>query len=334
VILKSYIVEQNLKILDKYQAVLMYGENEGIKDSIKIKLKKNNKDSEAIIFFEEEILKNKDLLYGNITNESLFNEKKIIFIQSATDKILSEIIECLDKNNPNIKIYILSENLDKKSKLRSLFEKEKKLATFPCYEDNERTLINYISNELNNYKGLTGELINFIISNSSLNRKIIQSELVKIKSFFKDMVINKKQLMELLNFKNNNGFEEIRDSALTGNKQKINRLLSEMELINEESYFYLNNLNYRILKLIEIQKKNEMYKDYEKALENIKPPIFWKDKPTYLEQLKKWDPKKLNKASHKIGNAEMLMKINYQIRNDLVIKDLIIDLTREASNSF
>ena len=333
-ILKSYIVEQNLKILDKYQAVLMYGENEGIKDSIKIKLKKNNKDSEAIIFFEEEILKNKDLLYGNITNESLFNEKKIIFIQSATDKILSEIIECLDKNNPNIKIYILSENLDKKSKLRSLFEKEKKLATFPCYEDNERTLINYISNELNNYKGLTGELINFIISNSSLNRKIIQSELVKIKSFFKDMVINKKQLMELLNFKNNNGFEEIRDSALTGNKQKINRLLSEMELINEESYFYLNNLNYRILKLIEIQKKNEMYKDYEKALENIKPPIFWKDKPTYLEQLKKWDPKKLNKASHKIGNAEMLMKINYQIRNDLVIKDLIIDLTREASNSF
>ena len=333
-ILKSYIVEQNLNILDKYQAVLMYGENEGIKDSIKIKLKKNNKDSEAIIFFEEEILKNKDLLYGNITNESLFNEKKIIFIQSATDKILSEIIECLDKNNPNIKIYILSENLDKKSKLRSLFEKEKKLATFPCYEDNERTLINYISNELNNYKGLTGELINFIISNSSLNRKIIQSELVKIKSFFKDMVINKKQLMELLNFKNNNGFEEIRDSALTGNKQKINRLLSEMELINEESYFYLNNLNYRILKLIEIQKKNEMYKDYEKALENIKPPIFWKDKPTYLEQLKKWDPKKLNKASHKIGNAEMLMKINYQIRNDLVIKDLIIDLTREASNSF
>ena len=106
-ILKSYIVEQNLNILDKYQAVLMYGENEGIKENIKIKLKKNNKDSEAIIFFEEEILKNKDLLYGNITNESLFNEKKIIFIQSATDKILSEIIECLDKNNPNIKIYIL-----------------------------------------------------------------------------------------------------------------------------------------------------------------------------------------------------------------------------------
>mgnify|MGYP001361910575 CR=1 FL=1 len=333
-ILKSYIVEQNLDILNDYQAVVIYGENEGIKNSIKIKLKEINKNSEIISFFEDEITKNKNLLYENIANESLFNEKKIIFIQSATDKILNEVIECLEKYNPNTKVYIFSENLDKKSKLRNLFEKEKKLAIFCCYEDNEKILINYINNELNGYKGLTGEIINFIISNSSLNRKIIQSEIVKIKSFFNDKIIKKKQLLELLNFKNNNGFEEIRDSALSGKKQKINKLLSEIELINDDSFFYLNNLNFRILKLLEIQSINETFNNYEKALENIKPPVFWKDKPTYLEQLKKWDITKLNKAADKIGSAEILMKKNSQIRNDLVIKDLIIELTKQASISF
>jgi DNA polymerase-3 subunit delta len=334
VILKSYIVEQNLDILNDYQAVVIYGENEGIKNNIKIKLKEINKNSEIISFFEDEITKNKNLLYENIANESLFNEKKIIFIQSATDKILNEVIECLEIYNPNTKVYIFSENLDKKSKLRNLFEKEKKLAIFCCYEDNEKILINYINNELNGYKGLTGEIINFIISNSSLNRKIIQSEIVKIKSFFNDKIIKKKQLLELLNFKNNNGFEEIRDSALSGKKQKINKLLSEIELINDDSFFYLNNLNFRILKLLEIQSINETFKNYEKALENIKPPVFWKDKPTYLEQLKKWDITKLNKAADKIGSAEILMKKNSQIRNDLVIKDLIIELTKQASISF
>jgi len=334
VILKSYIVEQNLDILSNYQAVLIYGENEGIKNSIKIKLKEINKNSEIISFFEDEITKNKNLLYENIANESLFNEKKMIFIQSATDKILNEVIECLEKYNPNTKVYIFSENLDKKSKLRNLFEKEKKLAIFCCYVDNEKTLINYINNELSGYKGLTGEIINFIISNSSLNRRIIQSEIVKIKSFFNDKIIKKKQLLELLNFKNNNGFEEIRDSALSGKKQKINKLLSEIEIINDDGFFYLNNLNFRILKLIEIQSINETFKDYEKALENIKPPVFWKDKPTYLEQLKKWDITKLNKAAHEIGSAEILMKKNSQIRNDLVIKDLIIELTKQASISF
>ena len=333
-ILKSYIVEQNLDILNDYQAVVIYGENEGIKNNIKIKLKEINKNSEIISFFEDEITKNKNLLYENIANESLFNEKKIIFIQSATDKILNEVIECLEKYNPNTKVYIFSENLDKKSKLRNLFEKEKKLAIFCCYEDNEKILINYINNELNGYKGLTGEIVNFIISNSSLNRKIIQSEIVKIKSFFNNKIIKKKQLLELLNFKNNNGFEEIRDSALSGKKQKINKLLSEIELINDDSFFYLNNLNFRILKLLEIQSINETFNNYEKALENIKPPVFWKDKPTYLEQLKKWDITKLNKAADKIGSAEILMKKNSQIRNDLVIKDLIIELTKQASISF
>ena len=174
-IVSSYLYERFYKI---------YGENEGIQDDIKAKLKNLNKSSELIIFFENEIIKNKNILYKNIINESLFNEKKIIFIQSATDKILNEISEGLEQNNKNIKIYIFSESLEKKSKLRSLFEKDKELAVFPCYQDNERTLINYVSKEFNGYTGLTGELINLLIANSGLNRKIILSEIVKIKNFF------------------------------------------------------------------------------------------------------------------------------------------------------
>ncbi|MDA7606269.1 hypothetical protein N8726_01560 [Pelagibacteraceae bacterium] len=181
---KSYIVEKDVKIIAKYRSVLLYGVNDGIKDDVKSKLKLINKESGVINFFENEIIKNKNLLYENIINESLFNEKKIIFIQSATDKIFNEISESLDKKNLNIKIYIFSDNLDKRSKLRSLYEKEKELGIIACYEDNERTLINYINQELTEFKGLSGELVNLIISNSNANRKVIQSEITKIKTFF------------------------------------------------------------------------------------------------------------------------------------------------------
>ena len=137
-----------------------------------------------------------------------------------------------------------------------------------------------------------------------------------------------------MNIKNDSGFEEIRDTALIGKKDKINKLLSELNLLSEDSFFYLNSLNYRILKLIEIQKINQTYKNYEQALESLKPPIFWKDKPIYLQQLKKWNMPKLNKAANKISNAEILMKKNSIVRNDIVIKDLIISLSEEASISF
>lgn len=332
-ILKSYIIEKDLNILDKYQAVLMYGENEGIKDDVRNKLKTKNKNSEIINFFESEIIKNKNILYESINNRSLFSEKKIIFIQFATDKILNEIIESLEKESLDTKIVIIADNLDRKSKLRTLFEKEKKLAVFACYQDNDRSLIDYINKELAGYKGVTGELVNMILSNSGSNRKIIQNELLKIKNFFLERIIKKDQLLEILNIKNDTGFDEIRDNALIGRKNKINKLLSEINILNEESFFYINNLNYRVLKLIEIKKMNEEFNSYEKTLEKIKPPIFWKDKSIYLEQLKKWNLEKLNRAADKIGETEVLIRKNSHIKKDVIIKNLIIALSNEASTS-
>ncbi len=333
-ILKSYIVEQNFNILNEYKAVLLYGENDGIKDDVKSRLKEHNKESEIINFFESEIIKNKNILYENIVNESLFNERKIIFIQSVTDKILNEITQALEKNDGKTKIYIFCDALDKKSKLRNLFEKEKNLAIFACYADNDRTLVNYINKELRGYKGLSGEFINLIIRNSGSNRKIIQNELVKIKDYFNKKIINEIQLLEILNIKNNTSFDEIRDKAMVGEKKLTNKLLSEIEIHEDDAFFCLNNLNYRVLKLIEIQESNSELDNYEKTLDSMRPPIFWKDKPILLQQLEKWSLQKLNRASLRIGAAEVLMKKNSQIKNSIIIKDLIITFVKEASFSY
>ena len=334
-ILKSYIVEQNIEILNDYHGVLIHGKNHGIKDDIKKKIRDKNKNSEIIIFFEEEILKEKNILYQSTVNESLFYKKRIIFIQEATDKVFQQIAECLGEENKNVQIYIFSESLEKKSKLRNLFEKNKTLAIFACYEDNDRTLITYVNNELQGFKGLSGEITNLIIYNSNMDRRAIKNELIKIKNFFLEKKITKKELLEILNIKNDTNFDEIRDCTLNGEKKKINKLLSEIDIINEETFFYLNNLNYRILKLKEIIMMSENDKNkYEQNLENIKPPIFWKDKPVVIKQLAKWNLNELTQMTIKIGKIEILMKKNSHIRNDTIIKDLIVNLTNRASSIF
>ena len=334
-ILKSYIVEQNVDLLNNYQATLIYGQNNGIKNDIKQALRDINTDKEIIFFFEEEIIKNKNIIYKNIVNESLFNEKKMIFLHEVSDKIFDQIYECLQTKNENVRIFIFSGVLEKKSKLRNLFEKDENLAIFPCYEDNERTLINYINRELKNIRGLSGEIINLIISNSNMDRRIIRNELIKIKDFFLGKKINKEEILELLNIKINNNFDKIRDSALKGDKSTINQLLSEVDLLNEDAFFYLNSLNYRILKLQDIIKINEDNKNsYEQIIESIKPPIFWRDKPVFAQQLKKWNLKKIDQLVTQLVKTEVLMKKNSYLRNDIIIKDLIINVTNKASTTF
>ena len=330
-ILKSYLVEQNVEILKKYQSTLIYGENDGIKDDIKKTIKEKNKNSEIIIFFEEDVLK-RNLLYENVFNQSLFSNKKIIFIQEASDKIIYKITECLEKENYNIQIYIFANLLDKKSKLRKLFEKNTKLAILPCYRDNDRTLINYINQDLKDYKGLTGEITNLIINNSNMDRKIIKNELIKIKDFFIGKKINKKEIFDILNIKNSNDFEEIRDKVLLGDIKSINKLLSETNILSEDAFFFLNMLNYRIMKLQEIiiiSKKNN--NNMDQVIQNLKPAIFWKDKPMIVQQLKKLNQKTLDQVLKEIGETELLMKKNSYLRNDVVIKDLIVKLSNKAS---
>ena len=190
----------------------------------------------------------------------------------------------ISRSAKNISAQIIDDSKNVTLISASSVEKEIKLASFPCYEDNERTLLNYIEKNLKGYKGLTGEIINLIINNSNMDRGIIKNEIVKIKDFFLNKRITKDEILEILNIKNDSGFDEIRDKALSGNKYKINKLLSETEILNEEVFSYLNSLNYRVTRLYEIIKLCEENKNnYEQIMASLKPPIFWKDKPVILQ---------------------------------------------------
>ena len=180
---------------------------------------------------QDEILINNNILFNEISNISLFEKKKIFLIDQVTDKILN-IIEDLKMNLNGHKIYLFSDMLDKKSKLRNLFEKSEKLAVIPCYQDNEITIKKIIQSELKNYKGLTGINVNLILDNSGLDRIKLNNELNKIKIFFLDKQIQTEKLEILLNNKVNDDFNQLKDEALQGNFKKTNKLLAQTDLEN------------------------------------------------------------------------------------------------------
>ena len=90
-IIKSFILEKKISLVDEYFVVLFYGENIGIKDEIKDQIKKHYKNSEKISFHQNEIIKNDKLLNEHVHNTSLFAENKMIIINEVSDKIKNEI---------------------------------------------------------------------------------------------------------------------------------------------------------------------------------------------------------------------------------------------------
>ncbi len=325
---KSYIIEQNIGKIDK-GITLFYGENLGLINDFKKLIRGFNNNSSVIRLNEEEIIKKNIIFFREINNDSLFGEKKIIFVDQVSDKIL-DLIQEAEKIEIEKSIYLFSSVLEKKSKLRTFFEKSNSCNIVPCYEDNETTLKKIILNDLRDFKNITTENVNLIIENCSLNRTKLKNELDKIKSFFLNKVLDKENLQKLLNIKTNNNFDKLKDAAFLGKRSETNKFLSDTILENEKNNLYLNSINQRLGKLLEINNNGG---NIEKAVSNLKPPVFWKDKPNLISQAKVWNKKKIKLIMRNTYNIEIKIKSNSSIDKHILIKKLLIDMCELANAS-
>ena len=327
---KSYLVEQDINFLKNNKSILFYGENLGLKNDFKKNISSFFQ-VKIIKWSQEDIQKKQNIFFEEILNESLFDKNKIFILDDISDKFL-EIFQSIEKNINNNKVFLFSNNLDKKSKLRNYFEKSKEFNTVACYPDSIISIKKIIQNKLKTFSNLNNENINIIAENCNLDRDKLYNEIDKIKIYFSDLKIDTEKLKILLNLKINDNFNLIRDEALNGNKIATNKLLSETIFQNDKNIYYLNSFNQRLYKLAELLN-NRHNSSIENLVENSKPPIFWKDKAIIINQLKKWDLKKINNILKKTFDLEIKLKSDSSINHHLLFKMLILDVCQLANVS-
>tara|TARA_B100001559_G_scaffold319933_1_gene330590 strand:+ start:1632 stop:2624 length:993 start_codon:yes stop_codon:yes gene_type:complete len=327
---KSYLLEKNYSQIANLKSSLFYGENIGLKRSFKNLIAANNKQAKIIIFLQDEVLNNTNLLFNEMDNLSLFEEKKIIFIENANDKIF-RVLENYLERELNFHLYLFSEILEKKSKLRNYYEKSKIYGSIPCYADNTITIQNIIRDELKNYQGITSINLNIILEACDNDRIKVYNEIDKIKSFFIDKKLHTENLIKLVNSPITDDFNNLKDAALKGNKSETNKLLNSTIIDQDRSVYYLSLLNQRFNKLIDILK-TEKGENIENKINNIKPPIFWKDKQNIIDQAKIWDIEKIQLIMKKLFELELTLKSNSNVNKGLFIKKFLVDVCFYATS--
>ncbi len=326
---KSYQIEQDINLI-KEDLVLIYGENLSLIDDLKNKIRNSQQNSEIISNFQDDVLKDQNSFFENILNLSLFEKNKIFFINNATEKILPLIKEVENKIDKQ-KIFLFSDLLDKKSKLRNYFEKSKNTGIIPCYSDNEITIKKIIIEKLKGFKNLNTENVNLILENTNLNRMKLKNELNKILIYFSDKELQKEKLESLLNLRENENFNDLKDEAIAGNIDKTNNLISDTILEPEKIIFYINLINQRFIKISEAIY-NSQNSTLQNAIDNLRPPVFWKDKQKFKIQAQKWDLRKIQKIQGKTYNLELKIKSSSSINHNILIKKLLVDICLLANS--
>ena len=330
-ILKSF--ELNKIKLDNYKFYLFYGDNEGLKEeNIKNLFEKNYQDK-IHRYEEKEILDDINIFFNNIFNKSFFDNEKLIIINRATDKIKTIIEELMGKNPEDIQIILNSKNLEKKSSLRKLFEKEKSIACIPFYEDNNQTLNSIISLFFRNKKiPISQQLINVLVERSRGDRKNLNNELEKIENFsLNKKNLNIQEIIKLTNLADNYSASELVDHSLAKNTRKTVAILSENNYSDEDNIIIIRTLLAKLKRLVKIYDLIDEKNNIEQAISACKPPIFWKDKPLVTQQVRSWKKDGLEQLIYKTNEIELLVKKNSVLAKN-ILADFIINNSKKTNN--
>ena len=330
-IIKSFELDKiNVKSSNFY---LFYGENEGYKNEAIEKIFNINISKNIYRYEEKEILDNFESFFESIQSKSFFEKEKLIIISRVSDKIKNIIEEIIEKNIEDIKIVLNSGILEKKSKLRSLFEKNKNTICVPFYADSNQTLSKIINNFFREKKIIVSqEKINLLIDRCRGNRQNLRNELDKIDSFVKNKKnINIDQIMKLTNLAENYNVSELIDSYLAANFKKTINILNENNFSIEDCMLITRTLLVKSKRLYKLLLEINNNKSIEEAISSFRPPIFWKDKEIVKQQIKNWSLNRTENLIYKTNELELLIKKNsYNSIN--ILSDFIINQPHRISN--
>ena len=328
-IIKSF--EANKIKTSKNNIILMYGKNEGLKRQLTEELSSNFNDIE--IYEEKEILDNSNKFIENILNKSLFSNKQMFIIRRATDKI-HKILEEINLKGISDTIIVHSDNLEKKSKLRSYFEKDKQLICIPFYPDNDQTLSKIAIEFFKKRNIFISQLnINQIVTKSLGDRGILYNELLKIENFSKSgKKLTDEIIKKLINLSENHSISELIDNCLEKNKIKLIKILNENIYSNDDCIIILRTLLTKSKKLLILSKEYEKNKNIDLTISTSKPPIFWKEKETTKRQIKSWKPQKLRLLIYKINELELIIKKNFNNSLNLITDFLLAQSVSKTNN--
>ena len=329
-ILKSFEIRKINQTINNL--ILFYGKNEGLKNQALNTLVEEGDNTSN--YEEKEILDNENNFIENILSKSLFESQKFIVIKRTTDKILKIIKTLQQKKLEDVTIILNSDNLEKRSKLRSLFEKDKKLVCVPFYPDNDQTLSKLAYNFLKDKKiSISPSNINLIVNKCSGDRETLINELQKIEYFSKNgKKINSENISKLINLNENHSISELIDNCLAKNKKKIISILNENNFSNEDCIIITRSFIVKAKKLLALSKTFETNNNIDFTISSAKPPIFWKEKEITKQQIYKWKPEYIKKLIYSLSEIELQIKKN--INNSInVITDFILSQSLSETNS-
>ena len=319
--------------IKKYNFYLFYGENEGLKKELINTNFKKLFENRVYDYEENSVLNNEKEFFDTILTKSFFDSEKLIIVSGVTNKIFNIVEQILEKKVNDVFIILIADKLEKKTKLRNTFEKEKNLICIPFYTDNFQSLF-YIAKDF--FKKInipvSQEILNVLVDRANGDRQSLKNEISKIENFCRGKnKIDLDQISKLSNLNEKNNMSELVDVCLAKNDKKLLKIINENNFSKEDTILIIRIFLSKAKRLQNLNQEIQFNPNVDNVINSYKPPIFWKDKDLVKQQISNYSKENIKTLLEKITKTELLIKKNYNSSINILL-DFIINQGKRVNN--
>jgi len=338
-IIKDFQIEKIIKENKGFLPFLIYGPNEGL---IRNHIQKIKSDYLSDVDFEEISITGKsldlspDTLETSANSISMFNNYKLIILESLKDKNMSKLESVIDSAPTQTMLIVKADNLKKTSKLRKLFESNAQCYALACYEDDAKSMMRLIDGFMKeNNITVDRDIKNYLMQTLSTDRMISFNELQKISLFYNnaDTTPHLEEIKNLLNDTSSNNLQKMNESVMYGNTTKSSNIISKLLSEGNNPISVLRSLINYLKRVQKVKVEMKKGSNFDTAIKFLRPPLFWKDKDNFQQHCVRWPLNKIEKNLSRLLDAEIDCKTNSKL-SSILCERSILTICHEGKQHF
>ncbi len=302
------------------RAILIYGPNRGlVRERAKAAVTfavEDLKDSFRLCELDaRDVSDDSARLADELAALSFGGGRRAVWLKGAGDSLNDNISAALDFNFGNTLFVIESANLKPRSTLRKLFEKETDLAAVPCYEDDDNTLRDYISDFLAAQNtAIDRDALTWLLGRLGNDRLQVRGELEKLILYCSDSIdgaqiketkITLEAVTACTADAGQQSLDNLADAVAGGNLADIDRFL---ELAFEQGIQPIGAIRSVTRRFTQLHFVVGLAADggsTEQLIAGLRPPIFFKNRRAFQMQTTLWPLGRIVQALDILTEAEI-----------------------------
>lgn len=259
--------------------------------------------------------KSPNLLLSELANFSLFSNKKLIKLINVHGNISKELRDILDHSVASHYIVMIASELAYNSLTKTYIENSKIFCAVPCYKDSNSNLYDIISSYLKqNGIKYTNELINCLHSYFNKSKIPVYPELEKLVLYIGKRKDLKLEDIESCFLTSGHDYVTLDNLCSTiANKDVASFIKFSNTLISQDNFSpialirIISNYFFRLESVLLLINSGM---SEQSAIDNLNPPLFFKQLQYFKDHLKIFYPSELRKILTDLLNLEITCKKN------------------------